>query len=141
MKIIYNPTRVISTADLFDTCDPPIEFAVRTKIGAEWNDRQIRWDEAGAQDVDEAMALVADVFVTVAQGDDQWPLKGIDGVKELRDAVEEANPGAGDEFICGLVSGFSLNHWGWLRRNRGKSLILLEPSNNGVKEKAQKVPS
>jgi len=49
------------------------------------------------------LQIVGLALVSVSQNGERWPIDGLDGAKELRDAIEAENPGYGDQFIRHLA--------------------------------------
>lgn len=118
MKLKYNPTRTITTADLYNACDPPLVFKVKVRPGRTWAklDRDF---EGAATEVETAKKLVSMVFLSVSDGENTYPLKTISQVEDLQQAIEELNPGGGDEFISAIAWGFSNNHYNYLAAHLG----------------------
>ena len=137
MQIKYNPIRTITTADLFIACDPPITFDVKARLSPAWAIKSREWEESDSPDIDTAIELMSESFVSVAQDNETFPLTSIKAVQSLRDSIEQDNEGYGDEFIIHLVEMFSNNHFRFLALASAKSAKLLRPSNGMVKEKSK----
>lgn len=136
MIINYNYKRTITTADFFDACDPPLVFEVKSKPGREWARLDRKFDETDNEDVEIAKRLITEAFLTVSDGENTYDLRTISQVEDLRDAIEELNPGGGDEFLNAIAWGFSVNHYDFIVKNLGNSRRPLEQSEtNGPKEK------
>lgn len=120
MKFTYHTTRQITTADLYDATDPPLIFQVKTRLSRDW---LLAWDafgEAEAGDVSAAADLVAEAFISVTQdGEEIYPLDSKADALALRDAIEEAQPGAGDAFLRHLALAFGTNHYRYLDKRLG----------------------
>lgn len=137
MKLNYNATRIITTADLFDACDPPLIFEVRSKPGKEWARLDREFDETGNDDIEIAKQLISKSFISVSDSDNAYPIKTISQVEDFRLAIEELNPGGGHEFICAIAWGFSVNHYDFLVKNLGNSRRPLKQSNTNGQSKSR----
>ncbi len=135
MKIKYNPTRIITTADMFIACDPPITFEVKVRISPDWARRLGEWEDAKDQDINIAMQLMSETFISVSQDGEAFLLSDIKSVQELRDSIEQDNKGYGNEFITQIVEMFGTNHFRFLALASQRSTELLRPSNGTAKEK------
>lgn len=138
MKIEYSPTRTITTIDLFMACDPPIEFESRVRLTPEWARQHRLWEEAGSKDVEMALELVGQAFVSVSQGGESYPLETKEAVQELRDAIDAQNEGAGNEFICDILDSFAFSHYNYLA-SRSMAYAALSGQSNGSGEKKNPV--
>lgn len=118
MKLKYNPTRTITTADLYNACDPPLIFKVKARPGREW--AKLDKDFEGTKDeIKVAKKLVSMTFLSVSDGENTYPLKTISQVEDLQKAIEGLNPGGGEEFISAIAWGFSNNHYNYLANHLG----------------------
>lgn len=139
MKIKYNPVRIISTADLFIACDPPIQFEVKVRLTPSWAIKSRDWDDSPDSDIEIAMELMADAFVSVSQDGDIYPLNTVEAVKGLRDSIESDNPEYGNDFIKIIVEMFSSNHFRFLALASQKSGLQSRPSNGTQSKEKQAV--
>ena len=137
MKIIYNPSRKITTGDLFIACDPPMLFEVKSRLSSDWATKHLAWEAGGSEDITIALELVSTGFLAVAQNGERYDLDSIEAATALREAIEGGNEGEGDTFICDIVSSFAHNHYSFLARNSADSVRLLEQSNGMSKEKTK----
>lgn len=137
MKIIYNPSRTITTGDLFIACDPPMSFEVKSRLTSDWATKHLAWEAAGSEDITIALELVSTGFLAVAQNGERYDLNSIEAAKALREAIEGQNEGEGNTFICDIVSSFAHNHYSFLARNSADSARLLEQSNGMSEQKSQ----
>lgn len=136
MKLTYNATRTITTADLGLACDPPLVFEVRVRVDPSWARLHLQWEEGGADDTDMACELVGKVFVNVGQDGKIYPIEGKEGAEDLRASIEESSPGEGDAFICHLALRFGQDHFRFLARNSAAYAELSRPLNGSKSEKA-----
>ena len=137
MRIKYNPTRIISTADLFIACDPPIQFEVKVRLTPEWAIKAREWDESEGEEIETAIELMSEAFLNVSQDSETFPLNTIKAVKGLRDSIEKDNPGYGNEFIKTIVEMFSNNHFRFLAIASHKSALQSGPLNGTTNKKKQ----
>jgi hypothetical protein len=135
MKIIYNPTRTITTGDLFIACDPPMSFEVKSRLSADWATKHLAWEADGSEDITIALDLVSTGFLAVSQNGERYDLNSIEAAEALREAIEGGNEGEGDTFICDIVSSLAHNHYSFLARNSANSARLSELSNGKNKQK------
>lgn len=131
MKLKYNPTRWLSTADLSIACDPPILFEAKTRLTPEWAQVEGEWEDNGADNVKMALQLITEAFINVAQDDKKYPIKDKEDARALWDAIEESSPGEGDTFICHLLMAFAVNHYLFLAKN-SVTYGRLSPPSNGI---------
>ena len=129
MKLNYKHTRILTTADFFNMCNPPLIFEVRVRPGSEWSVLFSEFERDGADNPEMARALIALAFLTVSDGGEVYPLDHVDKAQALQDAIENENPGSGDEFICSIAWGFGRNYYRYLSDHLGNSLRPLEQSN------------
>ena len=129
MKLNYQFKRKITSADLFDACQPPLVFEVRTRPSRKWAKLNNDFETGGSTDVDTAKELIAMSFLTVSDGGQAYPLTTVENVDALRKAIENENPGYGDEFLCHVAWGFQANHYTYLTEHLGNSLKPLSQSN------------
>jgi len=139
INITYNPTRKITTADLWITCDPPIKFTVRTRLPAHWDILNREWGNRDDKESDPqtAMKLIAEAFLTVAQGNASYELNTIEHVEALRDSIEEGQPGIGNDFICLIAETFAVNHYSFLTLASAAYVKPSRRSNAKAKKNAQ----
>ena len=136
MKLNYNRKRTITTADLFDACDPPLVFEVRTRPPVGWAKLNNEFLMDDFNDPELAKTLIALAFLTVSDDETTYPITTVDQVNELREAIEEGNPGDGDDFLCTIAWGFSTNHFNFLEKNLGNSREPLPQLNGSSGNKA-----
>jgi hypothetical protein len=131
MKLNYNAIRTITTADLFDACDPPLIFEVKTKPGRTWARLDRKFDETGNKDIEIAKQLIAEAFLTVSDGENTYDLRTIEQIENFGLAIDELSPdsGGGDEFLCAIAWGYSVNHYDFLAKNLASSRKLLTQLN------------
>ena len=125
MKLNYKNTRTITTADLFDAADPPLIFEVRTRASSEWARLHKDFEENGADDAALARHLISLIFLTVSDGEDGseiYPIDTIETVQSLQDAIEDNNPGDGDNFVCTIAWAFGINYYSFLEGRLARSL-------------------
>ncbi len=137
MKLKYNSRRTVTTSDLFDACDPPLIFEVRTRPPREWARLNQEFESDNCRDADLARSLIALAFLTVSDGENTYPITSPDEVDQLRQAIEETNPGYGNDFLTTIAWGFSTNHYTYLGDHLGNSLKPLSPSNDNGREKKE----
>ena len=135
MKLNYSNKRTITTSDLFDACDPPLTFEVRTRPPKEWANVQREFGESGNQDVELAKRVIAFAFLTVSDGSNTYDIRTVEQVEQLAEAIDQENPGYGDEFLTTIAWGFINNHFTYLERNLGNSPRPLSQSNGNGPEK------
>lgn len=112
LNLKINTTRRISTADMRLALDPPLYFEVKTYINAALNSRMADWEEAGlSRDTETAAEIISQVFISVIQDTVAYPLTTKADALALRDAIEEAGPGLGDEYLAAILTGFIGNHY------------------------------
>ncbi len=121
MNIVFNPTRTITTADLFIACDPPMTFEVKAQLSTDWVRSHIAWEESGTEDMKTAIDLVSSSFLSVAQDGNKYPLDTIDAVQDLINAIEDNNKGQGNLFVCDILTKFTHNHYSFLTRSSANS--------------------
>lgn len=156
MKLNYSHKRTITTADLFDACDPPLSFEVRTRPPKEWANIVSEFSEGGRKDAELAKKVIAGIFLTVASTiylpdengelelypdkENTYPIQTVEQVTELVQAIENENPGYGDEFLRTIAWGIEHNHFTYLSDHLGNSLKPLAQLNgNGLKINQVKV--
>lgn len=137
IKLNYSYKRTVTTADLFDACDPPLVFEVRTRPPREWAKLNNEFEADNCNDVELAKRLIAMAFLTVSDGETFYPISTPEEVEALRQAIEDDNPGYGNDFLITVAWGFSTNHYSYLGKNLGNSLKPLQPSNDSSGEKNQ----
>jgi len=137
VNITINITRVLTTADLWMTCDPVVEFEVRTKMTPEWARRIQVWEQETHPGLDEALELIGQSFVSVSQNGERYPLGSREAATELMNAVEASSPGNGEQFMIDLLAGFAANHYSFLAKNLTPSGRQSRPLNG---TKAAKKP-
>jgi hypothetical protein len=134
VELVYNPTRIVSSAELGLTCDP-IEFEVKTSVLRPVRRQLARFEESNYSDAGLACELAGLVFVAWSQNGQKYPFDR-ETAEALRAQINDQEPGAGDEFICALVDGFIGNHYGFFldpdRRTRradpGRPALAGEPA-------------
>ena len=146
MKLNYNYKRTITTADLFDACDPPLVFEVKSKPGKKWAKLDREFDESGNKDVGIAKQLIAKAFLTVSDSENTYPIKTISQIESFQAAIQQAmpaddpDPETSEDFLCAIAWGFSVNHYDFLVKNLGNSRRPLKQSNiNGQNRSKVKV--
>ncbi len=140
MKLNYKATRTITTADLFDACNPPLVFEVKSRPGKEWSELDNKFDETNNTDIEIARELISLAFLTVSDNENTYPISKVSQVKELQENIEELSPGDGEFFILNIARTFSINQYNLLVANLGNSLRPLSQSNgNGPKVAKVKV--
>ncbi len=128
----YNAKRVVTSADLFDACDPPLKFEVRTRPSTSWAKQNNLFEEEGSDNPELAAKLISMAFFSISDEDETLKLDTLESVQIVRDIIESGNPGYGDNFLCNIAWGFSQNHYSFLERNLGKSRKSLPPSKGTV---------
>lgn len=131
LNLTINTTRQVSTAQMRMTCDPPLFFRVRAYFGVEVSQQMVHWQEGGGQDASEAAKILSQVFVAVSQNGDSYPLASLADMLALRETVEVANPGEGDQFICALLQNFVSNHYNFFTRAGNGSANSSAPLDTG----------
>jgi hypothetical protein len=140
MKLNYTNKRTITTADLFDACDPPLIFEVRTRPPKGWALIDLEFSKGGHEDVELAKQMIAGIFLTVSDGGEVYPLKTIKQVEALQQAIEDENPGYGEQFLITIAWGFSRNYYQYIGDHLGNSLEPLPQLNgSGQSKEAAKV--
>lgn len=130
MKLNYTSKRTITTADLFDACDPPLIFEVRTRPPKGWAQVDLDFSESDHTDVELAKRLIAGVFLTVSDGGEHiYNLITIEQVEDLQQAIEQGNPGYGEDFLITIAWGFSSNYYNFIGNHLGNSLKPLTQLN------------
>ena len=137
MKLNYSSKRTITTADLFDACNPPLIFEVRTRPPREWARLNNEFETDDCNDAELAKTLIAMAFLTVSDGENVYPISTPEEVDELRQNIEDDNPGHGNDFLTTIAWGFSTNHYNFLGKNLGNLLKPLLPLNDNSGEKNQ----
>lgn len=115
LKLKINTTRQITSNDLRIACDPPLLFEVRSFIAPDLVDKIADWERAGSKDANIGAALVAQVFVSVTQDGETYPLTSLSDVGALQETIEAASPGQAGGFICAMLEGFTANHYRFFR--------------------------
>lgn len=128
MKLNYNATRTITTADLWDACSPPLIFEVKARPGIKWSELDNKFDETDHTDVKIAQELISLAFLTVSDGENTYPISKVSQVKELQESIEELSPGHGKTFILNIARSFSTSQYNYLVANLGNSLKPLAQS-------------
>lgn len=137
LKINYSSKRTITTADIFDACNPPLTFEVRTRPPREWARLNNDFEVDGCNDAELAKTLIAMAFLTVSDGENTYPISTPEEVDDLRQAIEEDNPGYGNDFLTTVAWGFSTNHYSYLGKHLGNSLKPLQQLADSSGEKNQ----
>lgn len=138
MKLNYSSSRTITTADMFDACNPPLIFKVRTRVPRGWASIDLDFSEGGHKNIKMAKQMIAGAFLTVSDGEGTYQIQTIEQVEELRHAIEIDNPGDGDSFLCSIAWGFSSNYYKFIGDHLGNSLEPLSQLNgNGQEEKGK----
>lgn len=135
MKLNYSFKRTITTADMFDACNPPLIFEVRTRTPRGWVDLDLEFGEGNHEDVKLAKQMIAGAFLTVSDGGEVYPIQTIEQVEDLHRAIEEINPGYGNDFLCTIAWGFSRNHYTFIGKHLGNSLKPLAQLNGSGQNK------
>lgn len=136
MSLNYSYKKTITTADLYDTTDPPLIFEVLVRPPRNWSIQYTEFEDTGCQNVEMAKELFNMTFLTVSDGENTYPLDTVKDVEELQAAIEAANPGYGAEFICNVVWAFGRKYFLFLRDHLGNSLEPLPQSNGSGSEKS-----
>lgn len=121
MKLDYKATFKVSNWEMGDFADSPeiiYELWANRPIG--WREKCLEFIEGKYESIDLALDIVGMILVSVSQDDETWPIKGRDGAQELRDSVEEQNPGYGDTFIFTLAVAL-FNHYYEYAEQRSKN--------------------
>ena len=164
MKLNYTSKRTITTADLFDACDPPLIFEVRTRPPKGWAQIDLDFSETDHTDVELAKRMIAGVFLTVSeiqtveedkkeedenpdyrevypiQTGEVYPIQTVEQVEALQQAIESENPGYGEDFLLTIAWGFSRNYYSYIGKHLGNSLKpLLQSDDNGQGKSKVKV--
>lgn len=137
MKLKYSPKRTITTAELFDACDPPLTFEVKTKPGHEWAKLDREFDKNGAKDASVAKELISMAFLTVSDGGEIYSIETIDQVEMMGQAIEDNNPGEGNNFLCAMAWSFGRNYYTQLEEILGNSQKPLAQLNGSGQEKSK----
>lgn len=135
MKLKYSATRTITTADLYDATDPPLIFEVRVRAPAAWAKQHAAFEDDGSKDPVKARELIALVFLTVSDGAGAYEIDTVEKVEAMQAAIEEANPGEGETFICNTAWAFGVEYYSFLGSRLGKSLVPLPRLNGSAAEK------
>lgn len=138
MKLNYSSSRTITTADMFDACNPPLIFEVRTRVPRGWASIDLDFSEDGHKNVEMAKQMIAGAFLTVTDGGEIYQIQTIEQVEELQKAIEENNPGDSDNFLCSIACGFSSNYYKFIGDHLGNSLRP-SPQLNGSGQEGTKV--
>jgi hypothetical protein len=138
MKLNYSSKRTITTADLFDACNPPLIFEVRTRPPKGWAIIDLEFSEGNHEDVSLAKQLIAGAFLTVSDGENVYPISTIAQVEDLQQAIENENPGYGEDFLITIAWGFSRNYYQYIGDHLGNSLRP-SPQLNGSGQEKEKV--
>jgi hypothetical protein len=141
LKLNYSHKRVITTADLYDATDPPLIFEVLTRPPRVWATIYNDFEKDGAKDPIIARKLISLVFLTVSDEENTYPLNTIEAVAELQAAIEESNPGYGDEFSCNIAWSFGRHYYSFLGDRLGNSQEPLPQLNGSSGEKTQALVS
>lgn len=128
MKLNYNATRTITTADLWDACNPPLIFEVKARPGIRWSELDNKFDDTNHTDVKMAQELISLAFLTVSDGENTYPISKVSQVKELQESIEELSPSHGETFILNVARSFSTSQYNYLVANLGNSLKPLTQS-------------
>jgi len=115
---------------MFDACDPPLTFEVRTRVPRGWASIDLDFSEDGHKNVEMAKQMIAGAFLTVSDGGESYQIQTIEQVEELQKAIEIDNPGDGDSFLCSIAWGFSSNYYKFLGDHLG-NLPKPSPQLNG----------
>lgn len=135
MKLNYSHKRVITTADLYDATDPPLIFEVRSRPPQPWASLYNEFERDGMIDADVARQLIAMVFLTVSDGENTYPMDTPESVQALQEAIEENNPGHGNDFSCNIAWAFGRHYYSFLGDHLGNSLKPSQQSNGSAGEK------
>jgi hypothetical protein len=111
LKLSYNHTYEFTTADYFNASDPPLTFEASARATPEWARLVRNWLENSPDDVGPALEIVGRAIISVSQNGTKYPINGREGAKALRDAIEQGNPGQGDDFIIDLAQGHYNYHF------------------------------
>lgn len=114
MELVFNPTRRITTAEMFITCEPALEFEARVSVSRPTRRLMAQFVESEYGDTGLAEQIIGAVFVSVAQNGSRYPLDTPGAIEELREAT-------GDDFMLALAGGFVDNHYGFFTRDKADS--------------------
>lgn len=140
-KLNYKATRTITTADLYDACDPPLIFEVLTRPPQPWAVLYNTFEQDGMRDIETAKELIKMVFLTVSDGENIYPLNTVESINGLQGAIEEDNPNYGADFICNIAWAFGRHYYSFLSEHLGNSLEPLPPLNGSSGEKSRALVS
>lgn len=131
MDLLVKTVRTISTDELNIYCEPPLVFSARGYITRAINEQLLAWDLAG-RPISLTLGLLPQLFFSVSVDTQVFPILSQVDSEALRQAIETANPGGGDEFLTALVDGYWVNHYRFFTRRRPASANLLADSTNGT---------
>lgn len=137
MKLNYANKRIVTTADLFDACDPPLIFEVRTRPPREWARVNKEFEDTGSNNPELAAKSISMTFLTVSDGENAYPISTVEQVEQMARAIDDGNPGYGDDFLCTTAQGFAINYFNYLGDNQKNSLGLSLQLNGNSPEKSQ----
>lgn len=141
MKLKYSQKRMITTADLYDATDPPLIFEVLARPPREWAVLYNTFEKDGATNVEMARKLISLAFLTVSDDENTYPLNTIEAANGLEIAIEEENPGHGEDFMCSIAWSFGRYYYIFLGDHLGNSLEPLPQLNGSSGEKSPAVAS
>lgn len=114
MELVFNPTRKVTTAELFITCEPPLEFTVKVSIPRSLRLLMSEFSRGDYGDMEQAKQIIARSFVSVTQNGQTYPLDSPEAAEALRVAI-------GDDAILAVAGGFVDNHYTFFTRDRTDS--------------------
>ena len=136
MKLKYSPKRTITTADLFDATDPPLTFEILARPPRAWAVLYSTFEKDGARSVEMARELISLAFLTVSDDENTYPINTIEAAFGLEAAIEEENPGYGEDFMCSIAWSFGRHYYNFLGEHLGNSPEPLPRLNGSSGEKS-----
>lgn len=98
MDLKVRTTHTVTTDDLELFCDPPLSFEAVGRVGPKLHNDLLTWSQAGYP-AEQAPGLAAQLFLSVSQDGQSYPLNSPAAATELQNQV-------GDEFIRNLIEAF-----------------------------------
>lgn len=113
MKLSVQTTRTITTDDMRIFCEPPLTFEGIGYFSPSFVNDLAEWEKN--PDDDRAIKFVSRIFLSVSQNGARYPLSTEADVLALRDAIEEINPGNGNNFLATIVEEYTRAHYRFFR--------------------------
>jgi len=110
MDLVFNPTRKITTGEMYITCDPQLEFVVKVSVTRPTRLLMAGFARGDYTDLALAEQVIEKTFVSVAQNGHSYPLDSKEAVEALREST-------GDDFILALAGGFVDNHYSFFTKD------------------------